>query len=294
MFMRNYLFALFVTLILLSGCQTTEPHSAPSDTVQAPVIFNHVKPSSNSSAQPTDTKHKKQKITLTAPAQQAATSPQAHTRNKDLWRHIADNLTIQIYLNKALNKRIIWYTKQPKYLQIVSARAAPYLYHIVSKIEQRKLPMELALLPFVESDFRPTISSSEQAVGVWQLVGATAHHFGIKSDQWYDGRKDVLASTDAALAYLEYLHKRFDGDWLHALAAYNSGEGRVKRAIAENKKRGKSTDYWSLKLPKETSEYVPKLMALSYKTLSADYTALNLPTKPLQLSLTLASNLIFR
>lgn len=264
MFMRSYLLALFVTLILLSGCQTTEPYSAPSDTVQAPVIFNHVKPSSNSSAQPTDTKHKKQKITLTAPAQQAATSPQAHTRNKDLWRHIADNLTIQIYLNKALNKRITWYTKQPKYLQVVSARAAPYLYHIVSKIEQRKLPMELALLPFVESDFRPTISSSEQAVGVWQLVGATAHHFGIKSDQWYDGRKDVLASTDAALAYLEYLHKRFDGDWLHALAAYNSGEGRVKRAIAENKKRGKSTDYWSLKLPKETSEYVPKLMALSY------------------------------
>lgn len=259
--MRSYLLALLVMLVLLSGCQSTEQPLQSSDTPQAPIIFNHFKATANTPPPPTDTE---QKIHLTAPSQQVENVLQANNRSQDLWQHIANNLTIEVYLNKALNKRIAWYTKQPNYLQIVSTRAAPYLYHIVSKIEQRKLPMELALLPFVESDFRPTISSSEQAVGVWQLVGATAHHFGIKSDQWYDGRKDVLASTDAALDYLAYLHKRFDGNWLHALAAYNSGEGRVKRAIAENKKRGKSTDYWSLKLPKETSEYVPKLMALSY------------------------------
>lgn len=263
-FMRSYLLVLLITLFLLSGCQSTEQSLQPSDNQQAPVIFNHFKPTAITPPPLTDTEQKKQKIHLKAPSQQVENVSQANNRSQDLWQHIANNLTIKVYLNKALNKRIAWYTKQPNYLQIVSARAEPYLYHIVSKIEQRKLPMELALLPFVESDFRPTISSSEQAVGVWQLVGATAHHFGIKSDQWYDGRKDVLASTDAALDYLAYLHKRFDGNWLHALAAYNSGEGRVKRAIAENKKRGKSTDYWSLKLPKETSEYVPKLMALSY------------------------------
>ncbi|CAM3860020.1 membrane-bound lytic murein transglycosylase D [Pseudoalteromonas mariniglutinosa NCIMB 1770] len=262
-FMRSYLLALLMLLLLLTGCQTTEQPVEPSDAPQAPIIFNHFKPTHT--PQPlADSEQKKQTIKLKAPSQQATKQSQASNRSQDLWQHIADKLTIKVYLNKALNKRISWYTKQPNYLQIVNERAAPYLYHIVSKIEQRKLPMELALLPFVESDFRPTISSSEQAVGVWQLVGATAHHFGIKSDQWYDGRKDVLASTDAALAYLEYLYKQFDGNWLHALAAYNSGEGRVKRAIAENKKRGKSTDYWTLKLPKETAEYVPKLLALSY------------------------------
>lgn len=275
---RNYFF-IFVIAILLSGCQSTKLQPAAPDVEQAPVIFNHFKPSTkNAIAVSTNAKATPPTTTIstellqpnkknhTVPSPYKPTIEKSHSRSAspDLWQHIADNLHIKIYLNRALNKRIKWYTRQPKYLQIVNERAAPYLYHIVNKVEQRKLPMELALLPFVESDFRPTISSSAQAVGVWQLVAATAHHFGIKSDQWYDGRQDVLASTDAALAYLEYLYKRFDGNWMHALAAYNSGEGRVQRAIANNKKRGKSTDYWSLKLPKETSDYVPKLLALSY------------------------------
>lgn len=266
-FMRSYLFALFVTLFMLLGCETTEPANAQAQDVAAPVIFNHFEPSKKpilTANKKTDTPAKPTiKLQLTP---QTTNSPNTAVikRNADLWQHIATNLQFKIYLNKALNKRIKWYIRQPNYLKTVSKRAAPYLYHIVRKIEQQNLPMEIALLPFVESDFRPTVSSSQQAVGVWQLVGATAHHFGIKSDQWYDGRQDVLASTDAALAYLKYLHKRFDGNWLHALAAYNSGEGRVKRAITDNKNKGKSTDYWSLKLPKETSEYVPKLLALSY------------------------------
>ena len=136
---------------------------------------------------------------------------QQHTpKTTDLWVHIANNLHLTTYQNRSLQKRIDWYLKQPNYLITVSKRAAPYLYHIVRKVEQKKLPMEIALLPFVESDFRPTVTSSQQAVGIWQLVGATAYHFGIKSDQWYDGRKDVLASTDAALNYLSYLYERFD------------------------------------------------------------------------------------
>lgn len=265
--MRSYFLALFVTLFMLLGCETTETSNVQAQGPSAPIIFNHFelsnKPSVTAKKQ-TDVQEKSTFKLQPRPQTITASNVTALKRNPDLWQHIASNLAFKIYLNKALNKRIKWYIRQPNYLKTVNKRAAPYLYHIVRKVEQQNLPMEIALLPFVESDFRPTVSSSQQAVGVWQLVGATAHHFGVKSDQWYDGRQDVLAATDAALAYLKYLHKRFDGNWLHALAAYNSGEGRVKKAIAENKSKGKSTDYWSLKLPKETSDYVPKLLALSY------------------------------
>jgi membrane-bound lytic murein transglycosylase D len=187
-----------------------------------------------------------------------------HAQKTNLWQVLADNLTFDVTPTPRLHKRIDWYLAQPTYLVQVNKRAAPYLFHIIQRVSQRNMPMELALLPFVESDFRPSAISTQQAVGVWQLVDATAYHFGITSDPWYDGRKDVLAATDAALNYLSYLHKRFNGNWLHAIAAYNSGEGRVKKAIARNRKRGKSTHFWHLTLPKETSEYVPKLLALSY------------------------------
>ncbi|MEC4088430.1 transglycosylase SLT domain-containing protein [Pseudoalteromonas rubra] len=183
---------------------------------------------------------------------------------QELWQYIAANLSFDISPNARLQKRVEWYLSQPNYLLSVNERAAPYLYHIVKKVEQRKLPMELALLPFVESDFRPTARSSQGAVGVWQLVDATAYHFGLQSNDWYDGRQDVLAATDAALDYLQYLRQRFNGNWLHALAAYNSGEGRVKAAIRYNQKHNRSSHFWHLKLPRETADYVPKLLALSY------------------------------
>ncbi|KAF7768733.1 membrane-bound lytic murein transglycosylase D [Pseudoalteromonas citrea] len=195
----------------------------------------------------------------------------------NLWQVIANNLTFDVIPTPRLHKRIDWYLAQPTYLVQVNKRAAPYLFHIIQRISQRNMPMELALLPFVESDFRPTVVSAQQAVGAWQLVDATAYHFGVTSDPWYDGRKDVLAATDAALSYLSYLHKRFNGNWLHAIAAYNSGEGRVKKAIKRNKKLGISTHFWHLTLPKETSEYVPKLLALSY-LLQKKHPEFTLPT----------------
>ncbi|WMN58363.1 transglycosylase SLT domain-containing protein [Pseudoalteromonas xiamenensis] len=190
--------------------------------------------------------------------------PTAPVTYHNLWDEIGANLKFNTQSHPRLQKRIDWYLQQPTYLTSANRRAEPYLYHIVKRVKQLHLPMELALLPFVESDFRLKARSSEQALGVWQLMPSTAHHFGIKRDEWYEGRLDVLASTDAALAYLKYLHTRFNGDWLHAIAAYNSGEGRVKQAIVKNRKQGKSTHFWHLKLPKETSEYVPKLLALSY------------------------------
>ena len=251
-------------IIGLQGCQLTQQDTAQEHS-ERPAIFSHYEPDLAPQLEANEfiVATPQIKVSPKEPVP-VNNTPLPTARAEELWQHIANNLSLVFQTNAHTTARLKWYLAQPNYLLKVNKRAAPYLYHLVRRVEQQKLPMELALLPFVESDFRPTIRSSEHAVGVWQLVGATAYHFGIQSDQWYDGRQDVLASTDAALAYLRYLHKRFDGNWLHALAAYNSGEGRVKKAIAKNKRLGKKTDYWSLSLPQETADYIPKLMALSY------------------------------
>ena len=199
--------------------------------------------------------------------------------NNDLWQHVIDELTFNIMPTPRLQKRVKWYLKQPDYLLTVNQRAEPYLFHLYQRIKRKGLPMDLILLPFVESDFRPTVSSSQNAVGIWQLMESTAYHFGVTRNEWYDGRQDVLASTDAALDYLVYLYRRFNGDWLLALAAYNSGEGRVKTAIRKSKQQGKKGYFWQLKLPKETAEYVPKLLALSY-LLQVKHPDFKVPTLP--------------
>ncbi|MFQ5487023.1 MAG: LysM peptidoglycan-binding domain-containing protein, partial [Gammaproteobacteria bacterium] len=125
------------------------------------------------------------------------------------------------------------------------------------------LPGELALLPVVESAYQPFAYSHGRAAGIWQFIPGTARHYGLKQNWWYDGRRDIVESTRAALDYLQYLHKTFDGDWLLALAAYNSGSGTVRNAIRKNRRHGKATDFWSLHLPRETQAYVPKLLAIS-------------------------------
>jgi len=165
------------------------------------------------------------------------------------------------------NQRIIseknWYLNHADYLYRVSERAQPYLYLIVEQIEQRQLPAELALLPIVESAFKPHAYSRGRAAGLWQFIPGTGKYFGLKQNWWYDGRRDIYSSTNAALDYLEQLSKQFDNDWLLALAAYNAGAGTVRKAIKRNKKLSKGTSYWDLKLSKETRAYVPKLLALA-------------------------------
>ncbi len=141
-------------------------------------------------------------------------------------------------------------------------QASPHLHYIADQLQQRNLPGELALLPMIESNFQPNAISNRGAVGLWQFMPSTGKQFGLKK-AGYDGRKDVKASTKAALTYLEYLHKKFNRDWLLALAAYNAGEGAVDRAIKKNQRAGKATNFWSLKLPKQTQAYVPKLLALT-------------------------------
>lgn len=191
--------------------------------------------------------------------QRAATTNQAN-----LWADLADNMQLDLPLD---HPRVVaqreWYLKHPGYMRSVSERARPFLYLIKEEIEKRDMPMELVLLPVVESTFDPKAYSHAHAAGLWQMLKSTGKHFGLKYDTWYDGRYDVMASTNAALDYMAYLNEFFDGDWVLALAAYNSGEGRVQRAVRANRRQGKPTDYWSLSLPKETQGYIPKLLALA-------------------------------
>ena len=155
-----------------------------------------------------------------------------------------------------------WFARHPDYLNRVFTRAQRYLPYILAELEHRDMPLELALLPIVESAYDPFAYSHGRAAGLWQMIPGTAKRFGIKQNWWYDGRRDVVDSTRAALDYLEYLEDLNDGNWLNAIASYNSGEGNVLRAARNNRKAGKSIDFWYLKLPKETSMYVPKLLAL--------------------------------
>lgn len=181
----------------------------------------------------------------------------------DVWLRASNQFQFDIPDNQRIAIQRDWYLKHPAYMERVSKRAKPFIHYIVQQIEEREMPLELALLPIVESAFDPFAYSHGRAAGMWQFIPGTATRFGIQQTWWYDGRRDVVASTDAALDYLTYLNDMFDGDWLHALAAYNSGEGRVGKAIKRNEEAGKSTDFWSLDLPKETRAYVPKLLALA-------------------------------
>lgn len=182
----------------------------------------------------------------------------------DLWARMRSGFTLDIDIhNKRIRAQRNWYANNQRYIERVTNRANRYLYHVIDAIEERGMPLELALLPVVESAYDPFAYSHGRASGMWQFIPATGKRFNLPQNWWYDGRRDVVASTTAALDYLSYLHERFDGDWLLALAAYNSGGGNVRNAIKKNLKNNKPTDFWSLDLPQETRDYVPKLIALA-------------------------------
>lgn len=187
-----------------------------------------------------------------------------------------------------------WYASRPEYLDRTFKRARPYLHYIVEQIEKRDMPTEIALLPVVESAFQPFAYSHGNAAGIWQFISGTARRYDLKMNWWYDGRRDIKASTEAALNYLEYLSRDFNGDWLLALAAYNSGEGTVRRAVRNNQSRGRGITFWDLDLPKETRGYVPKLLAISKIVASpADYNIVleEIPNRSQIVSVTIDSQL---
>jgi peptidoglycan lytic transglycosylase D len=208
------------------------------------------------------------------------TNTEGSAENKDLWHRLRSGFQLDGQDHRLVRPYIAWYAKHQSYIDRVVERARPFLYHIVQEIEARGMPMEIALLPVVESAFQPFAYSPGRAAGIWQFIPATGKRYGLRQNWWYDGRRDVPKATTAALDYLQRLHKRFDGDWLLALASYNSGEGRVARAVRKNKKKGKPTDFWSLDLPDETQGYVPKLLAVSAIILHHDKHGINLASIP--------------
>jgi len=198
--------------------------------------------------------------------------------NSDLWTSISDELKMGIPENARIREQKLKYLSNKSYLHDVTLRAEPYMYWIAGQVKKRNMPMELVLLPIVESAFNPHATSGANAAGIWQIIPSTGRNYGLKQTRNYDARRDIVASTTAALDMMQRLNRMFDGDWLLTVAAYNSGEGRVLKAIKANKARGKSTDFWSLSLPQETKIYVPKMLALSDILKNSKRYGVNLPT----------------
>ncbi|PHM63285.1 murein transglycosylase D [Xenorhabdus ishibashii] len=237
--------AILFTSVLLAGCQSSLQTKVPSQ--QQAQKMSSTNQKTSGIAEPEDT----------------ANWRMSPTAQQNLWGHIRDELKMEIPDNSRVSEQQNYYLKHKGHIQNVILRAEPYIYWIVEQLDNRHMPMELVLLPIVESAFDPHATSYAKAAGLWQIIPSTGRYYGLKQDKWYDARRDIAASTTVALDMLEYLNTRFNGDWLLTIAAYNSGEGRVIRAIKDNKAQGKPTDFWSLSLPRETMHYVPKILALS-------------------------------
>ena len=197
---------------------------------------------------------------------------------QDVWERMRQGFKLQDgqNVNPRIEQQRLWFASNPSFLENAGERGSLYIHYIVERLEERNMPLELALLPAIESAYNPMAYSHANAVGLWQFIPSTGRYFNLRQTRAYDGRRDITASTLAALNYLNRLHDMFNGDWLLALAAYNAGEGTVSRAIERNEKLGLPTDYWNLPLPQETKDYVPKLLALSQVVLAPEAYGINL------------------
>ena len=217
----------------------------------------------------------KRSLTLGSPVSQAAPAAQdsadlpgppadslVTVKPGDLLERLRGGFQLDDVDEPAVAAQLNWFANHPDFLERTFGRAELWLYYIVGQLEQRNMPRELALLPVIESAFEPYAYSRARAAGLWQFISDTGRRFGLKQDWWYDGRRDPIEATRAALDYLQALHDEFNGDWLLAIAAYNCGELAVERAIQKNERLGKPTDFWHLKLPSETHGYVPELLAM--------------------------------
>jgi len=200
---------------------------------------------------------------------------------KDLWERMRAGFAMQEVDSPLVARHEAWYLNRPEYVQRMVERSHRYLYFIVEELEKRNMPTEIALLPMIESAYNPQAYSRARASGIWQFIPSTGRKYGLQQNFWYDGRRDVLAATRAALDYLQFLHDTF-GDWELALAAYNWGENGVMRAVAKNRARHKPTNYASLPMPKETRNYLPKLQAVKNIVTNPDLLGFELDPMPNQ------------
>ncbi len=245
-----------VLLLATAGCATTSQtdqtatESASAETIQ-PIAKDSPAPAPAVASKPEN-------------AQPVATfGEEVATNHSNLWSRIRAGFSIKPLDSPLVEREARWFANNPEYMQRMMERAKLYLYYIVDEVDKRGMPMEIALLPAIESAYKANAYSRARASGLWQFIPSTGRLYGLKANWWYDGRRDVQASTQAALDYLEKLYNDFDGDWHLALAAYNAGEGKVGRMMKYNERKGKSTEYQYLKLKRETQHYVPKLMAMA-------------------------------
>ncbi|MDE2235880.1 MAG: LysM peptidoglycan-binding domain-containing protein [Gammaproteobacteria bacterium] len=269
--------------LLVSGCATLD-HNAPakSASTAAPAAASSTPAASAASAD-----------TATPIPDLNDNSPQIKWENitiapavinyDNLWDYLGKNFSLSSAGGDGrVQGELNWYADHGAYLQRMANRASPYLYYIVQQVRSRKMPLDIALLPVVESAYDPYGYSVARAAGLWQFIPDTGRHWDLKQNWWYDGRRDIAASTNAALDYLQYLHTQFNNDWLLALAAYNSGSGTVEYAIRRNQARGLPTDFWHLDLPAQTRAYVPRLLAICKLVAASGHYGVSLPPIPNQ------------
>jgi membrane-bound lytic murein transglycosylase D len=202
--------------------------------------------------------------------------PKEASSSEDLIVRIQNGLAFEATINPLVNEHILWFQRNPNYLNLVLDRSVPYLYHIVNGLDERGMPLELALLPIIESAYDPYAYSVSDASGLWQIIPDTADYLGLKRNGWVDERRDIIKSTDAALNYLEELYNRLNQDWLLAVAGYNAGGTTIQNAM---NKSDLQNDFWSIRpiIPRETQNYVPRLMALSIIFRYPDLFGIDLP-----------------
>jgi len=201
-------------------------------------------------------------LTETPPEPQPHTAEKAHPP-AEIWTRIRAGFELRTRRHSRVSRQLRWLKSHKEYLYQALRAGRPYLHFILEEIEKRDMPTEFVLLPVIESGFKPFAYSPSRAAGIWQFVSSTARQHGVKQSWWYEGRRDILASTWAALDHLQMLAKKYDGDWELALAAYNSGVGTLYKALRRNRRHGQPLDYWSLHLPKETQNYIPRLLAIA-------------------------------
>jgi membrane-bound lytic murein transglycosylase D len=249
----SHLFASLVLFYLLAGCAIKEG----ADSAQTPDSLFSQEPSARN--EEPSARNEEPSARNEEPSTQDATLVQTN-----LWQRMRDGFQLSHETNrKRVMDELKWYVNHPEYVDRVTKRAAPHLHYIIEELEKRGLPLEFALLPIVESAYDPFAYSHSRAAGLWQFVPGTGRVYGLNIDWWYDGRRDVRASTKAAIDYLEYLHNMLDEDWLLALAAYNAGQGNVLSSIRASNLPADEVSFWSLKVFRETYTYVPRLLAIS-------------------------------
>jgi membrane-bound lytic murein transglycosylase D len=266
--MKKYKLLALTTVLALAGCATTGPSGEAS--------VEHREPPRSQAKDPGPAAIPQGPLSAIEPSELSSQSVTALEPPPELWSRIRRGFAMPNLDSDLVRQQEQWYSSRPDYIQRMTDRSRKYLFHIVEELERRNMPTELALLPFIESAFNPQAVSSARAAGMWQFMPATGKDFDLKQNVFRDDRRDVLASTRAALDYLQKLHGMF-GDWHLALAAYNWGEGNVSRAIARNQRAGRGTSYTEIAMPVETRNYVPKLQAVKNIVANPDQFRADLP-----------------